>query len=344
MYAIQPGRRFALDLDGTVGLIQYSGGAMQQLSAKAMRNIQSNNNWSVSTVSTGTPVPEDPSRFTPTKLWLLFPELRDLYAIYMSYGWRQNYSGNFYWGTYSSGYVYSSIDTTTGIDGTWDAVGEFVGSNGYSFNDMTYGASSENVLYGNVLNTSTLPYGRAVDNYRRYAVPLVGSVSSVRGLRIDLANRGYGYQATDASNSNADQDYFIQNLHLYGEYSSGALSDSLVFWHPTLDVPLEMADLDMRDAALGTSTRKQFRVKNVSASLTAQNVTVSRFIDVDTVPSLLTQYSLSADSLTWTDPVSVGTLAPGAISGVLWVSRVTPMNAQMSANMIGIKAAVGSWA
>lgn len=348
MYAIQPGRRFALDLDGTVGLIQFSGGAMQQLSAKAMRNIQNRNTWSISMDSTGVPVPEDPARYTPTSLWLIFPEPRDLYAVYMVYGWRANFSGSFSWGTYDSGYVYSSADTTTGLDGSWDAIGEFVGTNGYIYSNseptMAVGTDAEDVIYANTISTNKFPRGYAVDSYRRYAVPLAGAVSSVRGLRFDLSNRGYGYPASVFGDSAADQDYFIQNLHLYGTYSENAASDSLVFWHPTSDSPLEMPDLDMRDTAVGTTSVKKFRLKNVSSTLSAQDVVLSKFTDIDTTPSILTQYYLSIDGTTWLDSISIGTLAPGAVSSALWVSRNTPVNAQMSANVLGIKATVGSWA
>jgi hypothetical protein len=64
----------------------------------------------------------------------------------------------------------------------------------------------------------------------------------------------------------------ISVAHLYGSLTSG-LGDRLAIWHPTLSQ--EMDYFDFADITRGVTSTVQFRVKNMSSSLTASGVQVS---------------------------------------------------------------------
>ncbi len=47
-------------------------------------------------------------------------------------------------------------------------------------------------------------------------------------------------------------------------------------------------------------------------------------------PSIVTAHTLSLDNVTYTSTIAVGSLAPGAISSVLYIKRTTPSDDQLS--------------
>lgn len=122
----------------------------------------------------------------------------------------------------------------------------------------------------------------------------------------------------------------LRNLHLYGEPSPGENLKRLEIWHPTLDQRLGQAALDWGDVPRGGTADKTFRVKNMHPSLSARGVVLSLGALTDTTPSVVGQHVLSSDGLMWTATAAVGDLAPGTISPVQRIRRITPSNAVLT--------------
>lgn len=136
----------------------------------------------------------------------------------------------------------------------------------------------------------------------------------------------------------------IRALHIYGSPSSSATPDRLSIWHPSSDVPAPPAFFDWGNAPRASSADKSFRVKNLSPTLTAEEVVV--YIEALTpgVPSVSGMHLLSENGgSTFLTSVTIPSLAPGAISPVLVLRRVVPSNAAVSVWSARIGADVGSW-
>jgi hypothetical protein len=139
--------------------------------------------------------------------------------------------------------------------------------------------------------------------------------SGIRGLTIAANTGGYVHQ-----------------LHLYGRPSTGQNPDRLRFWQPSTDAEVTGPHFDYGDLARGASGTVQFRVKNNSATKTASAITVADDALTSASPTLASQTTFSADGSAFSATLSIGDLAPGALSGVLY-ARLTLTNS----------AAVGPW-
>jgi hypothetical protein len=148
---------------------------------------------------------------------------------------------------------------------------------------------------------------------------------SVRGMRLWMTN---GYSGT--------ANYYARDMAFYGSWTPATLAG----WHPTSDIQVPPAQLDFGDIATGTQATKQFRIKN-GRSLTANNVVVSAAAgNVQTAGGM----SLSTDNVTFTPTVTIASIAPGAISPIVYVKR-TVGSGEMVGN-IGIATVqfiAGSW-
>lgn len=137
-------------------------------------------------------------------------------------------------------------------------------------------------------------------------------------------------------------------VHLYGGIAAGQTPDRLRMWHPTLDEPLDDntstdgAHLDWADIAQGTTADKQFRIKNNSATLTANSIVVSTEVLTDTSPALGGQITYS-DGGPFASTVTIPSLAPGALSPVLTVRRSTDVAANLGLWWLRTFAEAGSW-
>lgn len=132
-------------------------------------------------------------------------------------------------------------------------------------------------------------------------------------------------------------------FHVYGFVTAGASVDRLAFWHPTLDQELTPAYLDWGDVPRNTNETRQLRVKNMSAAKTANTPRVALDALTDTTPSVVGQHAVSVDNSTWLSQVNLSTLAPGAISPVVYVKRTTPLTAQPSLWSIRVFAEATTW-
>lgn len=127
------------------------------------------------------------------------------------------------------------------------------------------------------------------------------SVSNIKAIR---------FQASTGTNWGA------RGLHIYGQPS--ASGDRLEFWHPTLDQALRVtpAHLDYGDHPRSSSTDKSFRVKNLSATLTAGSITLGTDAVTDTAPTKLSELTMNYNGGAFGATASIASLAPGAISEV----------------------------
>lgn len=179
-----------------------------------------------------------------------------------------------------------STDTTDGTDGNWSTF------------TVTFNALASHDEVGD----SSKPY------YRSDVATV--SLSNVKGIRV----RWNG-------NNGSTWDYRIYVLHIYGSRPITGV-DRLAFWNPSTDNALTAAYLDFGDIAQGTSVTRQFRIKNISGSLTANSISIA-------VSDLLPEYGsggieVSSDNVTYASSINIGNLASGVISSVLYVRRTVP--------------------
>lgn len=197
----------------------------------------------------------------------------------------------------------TSTDTTNGVDGTWTTIA----------NPMAY-------------NRNVVPYYRSEIN----AV----SATAVTAVRLNV------YMQRDTS--------WLRAVHLYGTISAGETPDRLRLWHPTLDEPLDdntSADgawLDWGDVTQGTTADKQFRIKNESTTLTANDINLSTNTLTDATVSIPPQITYSNGGA-FSTTLAIGNLAPGAISPVITVRRTTPTNATLNVWTWRLLAEATSW-
>lgn len=133
----------------------------------------------------------------------------------------------------------------------------------------------------------------------------------------------------------------IKAIHMYGNWSS--LNDFLFGWHPTLDQELIGADLDFGDAMQGTTATKTFRIKNFSSTQTANDVIISDEALTNATPDIPTQYDYSLDGTTFSQTVTIPTIAPNGISPVVTLRRNTATNAALGLHALRIRAVPTSW-
>jgi hypothetical protein len=199
-------------------------------------------------------------------------------------------SGQF--GPALNGGVQVSTNTTNGLDGTWTSIGA---------TPVNAAANPTKPAYRTQISSTT--------------------ALAVRAVRVKWGNSSYG------------SSYFsnLLSFHVYGEPAPGQNPNRLELWHPTLDEKLPPAYLDWGDVPRSSSADKTFRVKNLSSQQSANSIRVAMEILTDSgAPSVVAQHTLSYAGGSYVPQVNIGSLAPGAISGVVTLRRVTPSNAVLS--------------
>lgn len=156
------------------------------------------------------------------------------------------------------------------------------------------------------------------------------SVAGIKAVRFTFSQTG-GYDAN------------VFGLHLYGDISAGSEGDCLQLWDPAIDQRIAAAALDFGDVPRSNVSQKQFRLKNRSATKTANSVVVGLEALTDATPSLGSQHQFSLDGSTWASTVTVTAIAPGAISPIVYVRRSTDAAAALSVWAARITAVAGSW-
>jgi hypothetical protein len=209
--------------------------------------------------------------------------------------------------------VETSKNTTNGLDGDWDD------------QELTI-----NMLVG---------FPAVKPDYRTAAqisALLATSVSdNVKGIRFTMSNNG-----TFSSNTNV----YPLAIHLYGSPGSLATSDRLAMWDPVSDVQLSATHLDWGNAPRGSSDDRSFRIKNLSASLTATDIDVYAQALTPGSPSVAAMHLFSDNGgATFLTTVNVASLAPGAVSPEIIVRRVVPADAPISVWSARVAADVSTW-
>lgn len=122
-------------------------------------------------------------------------------------------------------------------------------------------------------------------------------------------------------------------VHVYGKVSDYS-GDRLVFWHPTLDQPLDItpAYFDYGDVPQNSAAiERDFRLKNISTTLSANTITVSCEAPTDSSPtSYVSQTTFRYDGGVYGATASLATLAPGQISSVFTAKLTVTSTATLS--------------
>ncbi len=169
-----------------------------------------------------------------------------------------------------------SNDTTNGVDGTWE--------------------------------TASLPSG----------APMWANVYSWRAdIKPISFTGGKRTVRVRANGTTGNNDVQINGIaHLYGEKVAGQTPDDLIYIdHDTTPGIEYTAPEDFGDQPLGTTVVRQFRLKNTSATKTANAINV-QCNDSD--------FAISTDGVTWVVTISIASLGPGAQSATMYVRCTTP--------------------
>lgn len=232
--------------------------------------------------------------------WLFFPERREVTGIFCAAGAKYGAVDPSVFGVNAAGTIEAiegSDDTTNGMDGSWEL--------------------------------ASLPSGAPawVDSFSwRSGIKSVSFTGGKRAIRIRFGMGDPNYAVT----------YYMPTLHLYGEKVAGQTPDDLLFIdHDTTPGVEYAADEDFGDRPLGTSVIRQFRVKNVSPTLTANTITL-QCNDAD--------FAISENGTTWVTTINISSLGPGVESATLYVRNTTPdPGALLGPRFARIVATAGSW-
>jgi hypothetical protein len=134
-------------------------------------------------------------------------------------------------------------------------------------------------------------------------------------------------------------------VHIYGQPSAAALTafpNRLRFWHPTLDQLLSGPGLDFGDLPRASTGTKQFRIKNNSATQTANGVVLSSESLNDASPTIVGVQAFD-DGTGYASTKNIGALAPGAISGIITMRTVPTSTAVVGAWRQRARAIATNW-
>jgi len=223
-------------------------------------------------------------------------------GVWMFYPERREITGMVIWmdkgTTYSWGYLQASADTTNGVDGTWE--------------NASLAGGTPDVAY------------TQFDAWRMMIRP-VSFTGSKKVLRWQHYCSYYG------GNPSA-----MHNLHVYGEKAAGQTPDDLIYIDHDTTPGVEFAAAeDFGDRPLATSVIRQFRLKNVSATKTANGINI-QLNDAD--------FAISEDGTTWVVTINISSLAAGAQSATLYMRNTTPaIGSLLGPRFARIVTTVASW-
>jgi hypothetical protein len=206
------------------------------------------------------------------------------------------------------------------------------GSNGSKLIEYSLNTTNGQDGAWSIITGPSNPVGSPGHDYRLHTVTAGMPLSNVKAVR-----------TRSASGTGEDN---IINFHWYG-YRSSTVGDALMLWHATLDQPFSSipAAYDKGDLARGSGPNiTSFRVKNCSASLTANTVALSRDILTDTSPANIGLVTVRYNAGTYGTTAAIGTLGPGAIS-LVCDAKIDLTSAATPGRMAPrIVATAGSWA
>lgn len=133
----------------------------------------------------------------------------------------------------------------------------------------------------------------------------------------------------------------FSKLHVYGELA--ASSSRLALWHPTLDQPLGGAGLDMGDVPRSATATKNYRLKNLSATLTANTIVTSAVALTDASPTVVGVMTFDYAGGGYAATHTLSSLAPGIISGVYTLRMQPTASAALGTWRQRVKTSTTSW-
>jgi hypothetical protein len=132
-------------------------------------------------------------------------------------------------------------------------------------------------------------------------------------------------------------------VHLFGSLASGENPDRLQFWQDPTDAEVTGPYFDLGDVIRGATNIVAFRIKNNSSTLTANSIGISIEALTDASPTAAAQHTFSTDGVSYFGTINIGNLAPGALSGTLYVKRATSPSAVAGLWWSRFVATAASW-
>jgi hypothetical protein len=205
--------------------------------------------------------------------------------------------------------VETSKDTTNGVDGTWTT--QYL--------------------------TNQTPMSVVKPNYRISSnlITLQDNSSSrdLRGIRV---TSDYSYSGSSVLRLKAFQ--------IYGEPANSATPDRLDFRSELTDAKLTPYFFDWGNVPRSSSEDRSFRIKNLSATLTATDIDLYVEALTPGVPPVDAMHTISADGgASFLPSQVIASILPGALSGVFILRRTVPSNAQVSVWSARVAADVNLW-
>jgi hypothetical protein len=202
----------------------------------------------------------------------------------------------------------TSVDTTNGVDGTW-----------------------VNLVAPAAVVAGVAPFGRVTVPFYRSGIT-AAVAAGIKALRVSVV-----------PTLSADPSSLVA-VHLYGTITAGQALDRLAIWDPVLDQPVGSSYFDWGDVPRSSSQSLLFRVKNLSAGMTATTVVCSLDALTDTTPSVPGQHTISSDGgVTFGATAPLFNLSPGEISPLVTLRRVTPVDAVLSLWSLRLSVVATSW-
>lgn len=210
-------------------------------------------------------------------VWSFFPEQREVTAYHAVQSNTNGDSGVSGPNALPTHTWQGSNDTTNGVDGTWE--------------------------------TASLPAGQPQNPGNPYEWR-----SNIKPISFTGGKRTVQWRIAAANSGN--NAVTIKIAHLYGEKVTGQTPDDVIYIdHDTTPGIEYTAPEDFGDQPLGTTVVRQFRLKNASATKTANAINV-QCNDAD--------FAISTDGTTWVVTINIASLGPGAQSATMYVRCTTP--------------------
>jgi hypothetical protein len=167
------------DRDGSTGFFRDASGALRALTAPELTNLDSE-------ASTTNTVTDSTASGTGVTIGVIFPDLRDITGF-----WTNSVAGSAY------GLLETSINTTTGIDGTWVTQAASYTRGSMSFRDGIALLALTGIKAIRITSTNGASGTTSYKNFHVYGIPSTGN--SIDRLRIwhptldaELATLDYG--------------------------------------------------------------------------------------------------------------------------------------------------------
>lgn len=124
-------------------------------------------------------------------------------------------------------------------------------------------------------------------------------------------------------------------MHIYGAKGSGQTADDILFLDGLASYAEFASVEDFGNVPLGTTWTRTFKIKNASATKTANSINI-QCNDAD--------FAISTDNVTWVTTINISSLAAGASSATMYVRNTTPgVGNLLGPRFARIVATVGSW-